>query len=54
MVIVFTAEKLVDLPEGNEGYSLVAKRIEFLVQNGGLLAQGDITKWRHSEVCLLN
>jgi len=39
-----------DLPEGDAGYKLVAKRIEFLVRGGRLLAQGDIKKWRHSEV----
>ena len=39
-----------DLPEGDAGYNLVAKRIEILVRGGRLLAQGDITKWRHSEV----
>jgi Protein of unknown function len=39
-----------DLPEGDAGYNLVAKRIEILVRGGRLLAQGDIKKWRHSEV----
>lgn len=39
-----------DLPEGDVGYNLVAKRIEILVRDGRLLAQGDIEKWRHSEV----
>ena len=39
-----------DLPEGDTGYNLVAKRIEILVGDGRLLAQGDIKKWRHSEV----
>ena len=39
-----------DLPEGDAGFNLVAKRIEFLVRGGRLLAQGDIKKWRHSEV----
>jgi hypothetical protein len=39
-----------DLPESDEGYNLVAKRIEMLVRGGRLLAQGDIKKWRHSEV----
>jgi hypothetical protein len=38
------------LPEGDAGYNLVAKRIEILVRGGRLLAQGDIKKWRHSEV----
>jgi hypothetical protein len=39
-----------DLPEGDAGYSLVAERIESLVRSGRLLAQGDIKKWRHSEI----
>jgi hypothetical protein len=39
-----------DLPEGDAGHSLVAKRIEILIRGGHLLAQGDIKKWRHSEV----
>jgi len=39
-----------DLPEGDAGYNLVAKRIEILVRGGRLLAQGDIKKWGHSEV----
>jgi len=39
-----------DLPEGDEGYHLVAQRIEALVRDGRLLAQGDIKKWRFSEV----
>jgi hypothetical protein len=39
-----------DLPEDEAGYNLIAKRIEILVQGGRLLAQGDIKKWRLSEV----
>jgi hypothetical protein len=39
-----------DLPEGDAGYNLVAKHIEILVRGGRLLAQGDIKKWRRSEV----
>jgi hypothetical protein len=39
-----------DLPEGDAGYNLVAKRIEILIRGGRLLAQGDINKWRRSEV----
>jgi hypothetical protein len=39
-----------DLPEGDTGHNLIAKRIEFLVRGGRLFAQGDIKKWRHSEV----
>ena len=46
--VVFTMGS--DLPEGDAGYNLVAKRIEVLVGDGRLLAQGDIKTWRYSEV----
>ncbi len=50
-VIIKAADKMGrDLPEGDAGYNLVAGRIEILVRSGRLLAQGDIKKWRHSEV----
>jgi len=50
-VIIKVAETLgSDLPEGDAGYNIVAKRIDSLVRDGRLLAQGDIKKWRHSEV----
>jgi len=50
-VIIKVADRIgSDLPEGGAGYNLVAERIEILVRGGGLLAQGDIKKWRHSEV----
>jgi len=39
-----------ELPEGDAVYNLVVKRIEILVRDGRLLVQGDIKKWRHSEV----
>jgi len=39
-----------DLPEREAVLDLVAERIEALDQDGRLLAQGDIKKWRHSEV----
>ena len=39
-----------DFPAGQAEYDLVAKRIVSLVDAGRLLAQGDITKWRYSEV----
>ena len=38
------------LPEGDTGYQLVAERIEVLLREGRLLAQGDIKNWRFSEV----
>jgi hypothetical protein len=50
-VIVMTDKVLGDnVPEGDAGLDLVADRIEALVQNGRLVVQGDIEKWRHSEV----
>jgi hypothetical protein len=39
-----------DLPEGDGGCELVARRIEALVNEGRLVAQGDIKNWRFSEV----
>lgn len=51
LVIVRVAEKLGGkLPGDDAGAELIAKRIESLVQDARLLAQGDVTKWRHSEV----
>jgi hypothetical protein len=51
MVIVRVADAMGnDLPEGDEGYKLVARRIEALVSEGRLVAQGDIKNWRFSEV----
>ena len=53
MVIVKTADRLGSrLPEGNEGHALVAKRIKALVSEGSLVAQGNVGKWRRSEVRL--
>jgi hypothetical protein len=39
-----------NLPEGDEGYQLVAGRIEALVSDGSWVAQGNIKNWRFSEV----
>lgn len=39
---------------GDEGYETVARRIELLVSEGRLLAQGNIKNWRFSEVRLPN
>jgi hypothetical protein len=51
MIIAKTADTLsAALPQGEHGYRLVAKRIEALVRDGQLVAQGDIKKWRYSEV----
>lgn len=43
-----------DLPEGDDGHNLVAQRIEALVGDGRLEAQGNIKNWRFSEVRLPN
>ena len=44
-----------DSPEGDEErYELVARRIEALVSDGRLEAQGNIKNWRFSEVRLPN
>lgn len=32
-------------------YDYVASRVEALVEDGCLIAFGDIKEWRHSEVC---
>ena len=39
-----------DFPSGEAGHRLVAKRIAALVAERRLLAKGDITQWRFSEV----
>ncbi len=53
MIIVKATDRLgSDLPEGDDGHHLVAQRIGALVSAGRLIAQGDITLWRHSEVRL--
>jgi hypothetical protein len=51
MVIVRVADAMGnDLPEGDDGLELVARRIEGLVSEGRLVVQGDIKNWRFSEV----
>jgi len=50
-VIVRAQEKLGNaLPQDDTGLDLISERIEVLVQEGRLLAQGNIKIWRHSEV----
>ena len=41
-----------EFPEGQAGHALFDRRIEALVSDGRLVAQGDIALWRHSEVRL--
>jgi len=43
-----------ELAEGDEGHEQVARRIEVLVNEGRLEAQGDVRNWRFSEVRLPN
>jgi hypothetical protein len=51
VVIGMTAKHLGDnLPKGDTGLDPVADRMEAVVYDGRLLAQGDLKKWRHSEV----
>ena len=52
--IVIDAEKQLGTfsQDGDESAKRVAKRIELLVDDGRLVAQGDVTNWRHSEVRL--
>jgi Protein of unknown function len=42
-----------DLPPGDEGHEVTSRRIEALVHDGRLAAQGDTKNWRFSEVRLL-
>ncbi|MDB6124382.1 MAG: hypothetical protein JWQ71_3375 [Pedosphaera sp.] len=53
MVFVRVTEVLgAEFPEGQVGHELFDRRIEALVSDRRLVAQGDITLWRHSEVRL--
>ena len=53
-VVVATAARAVGVgvTDDEAGYRVIASRIEALVQAGRLAAQGDLKKWRHSEVRL--
>ena len=51
MVVVRAADKL-GLPDTTDRYETVANRLYQLVAHGRLLAAGDVTRWRHSEVRL--
>jgi hypothetical protein len=51
MVIAKVAKAMShDLPRGDERYDAIARRIEVLVKDGRLAAQGDVKNWRFSEV----
>ena len=40
------------LPDEDEAYEMIAARVEALVRDGRLEAQGNTKNWRASEVCL--
>ena len=52
--IIIDAEKRLGthLQDGDKSAKQVARRIGVLVGDGRLIAQGDITNWRYSEVRL--
>lgn len=52
IVAVAAKSKGVGVPDDDEGHRAIAARIEALVRDGRLTAQGDLKKWRHSEVRL--
>ena len=50
MVIIRAEEKFYGhLPEGEDA-KIIAARLEFLIETGRLESQGDISRWRFSEV----
>jgi hypothetical protein len=54
MVLAQAADRLgSELPEGDAGFEMIGRRVEVLVRSGGLVAQGDVSDYRHSEVRLL-
>ncbi len=51
MIIVGTASKLGNnFPRADEGYDLVANRIDAMIRDGRLEARGNTKEWRTSEV----
>jgi len=53
MIISEAAKRLgSNLPAGDEGHILIAKRISRLVADGRLVAQGEVGRWRNAEVRL--
>jgi hypothetical protein len=53
-MIVSIASKAegIGVTDDEAGYRVIASRIEALVEAGRLAAQGDLKKWRYSEVRL--
>ncbi len=52
MIIVRVSNRLPDLPQEEASYDIIAQRIGVLVDKGRLLAAGDISRWRFSEIKL--
>ena len=52
MIIPIAAEQLGINGIDMDSFHEIAKRVEFLVQTGQLISQGDIKLWRYSEVKL--
>lgn len=53
MVILRVADAMSrDLPPGDEDYEAISQRIESLIQDGHLTAQGNTKNWRFSEIRL--
>lgn len=53
MVVILAAEKLYGKSAaGDDEHKIIGARIEILVENGRLEAQGDIARWRFSEIRL--
>ena len=51
MIVGKAAKKLgPDFPDDDSSYQVVARRIQVLAQDGRLIAQGDLSRWRYSEV----
>jgi len=51
MTVVVAAKSLGrKIPEGDKGYELVHERILALFEAGSIEGQGDLSRWRHSEV----
>jgi hypothetical protein len=51
LIIARTEEMIGDkLPESEVRLNMIAERIEALVSEGRLLAQGNVKNWRHSEI----
>lgn len=50
--VIYAARDQLSLPDENESYDLIEHQLMELVQKGELLAAGDLSDWRASEVRL--